>query len=115
MSAFKPNWRKADDFPSGYNDLSMDAKRAISHERLRLLHIYAQSHPHGDAQIIGNRCALVVLRDAISAAIATGPDAKTTAMTADGEGFEVHIILDDTAWDGPKWQAREMPYCDDTP
>ena len=83
-------------------------RKTVLRERLRLLHVYGQVDQHAPAEIVGNRAALTVLRDAIDAALAGdgAPEVSTSAMTADGEGFMVSVLLDDRPWEHPAWETR---------
>lgn len=107
---FKPDWRVSDDLPDGYNDLPVKERERICSERLRLLHIYAQTHEHGNARIVGNPNGLIVLRDAIDAAL-KDKTAQTVALVADGEGYRIDIERNDREWRGGGWDNKRLPYC----
>jgi hypothetical protein len=34
-------------------------------------------------------------------------------MVADGEGYDAHVVCDDSDWRGEVWQHRELPYTAD--
>lgn len=106
---FKPDWARDHDNPDGINSLSPVEARRVMCERVRLLHIYAQPDNHCTALIVGNRNALIVLRDAIDAALASGK-AETGAVTTDGEGYSVEIVRDNNDWTSPSWKKRSLPY-----
>lgn len=109
---FSPNWRDPrGDLPDDHNDLPEDERYRLMAERCRLLHIYGQASWHGTARIVGNRNALIVLRDAIDAALSEGK-AETSASTTDGEGYGVEIELVDAAWESPAWETRPPSYID---
>lgn len=74
-----------------------------------LLHIYGQSSWHSPALIVGNRCALSAIRDAISTALESGK-AECYAMAWDGEDYSVEITLDDNRWEHPSWETKPTPY-----
>jgi hypothetical protein len=60
-----------------------------------VLHIYAQPYWHQCAFVVGDREALVKLREQIDAAIQGGPGKSETwfeSFTNDGEGFETHVV-----------------------
>lgn len=59
-------------------------------ERTPWLHIRSQTRNHGQAEVIGTRAGLVVLRDAINAALDSGKS-ETTAFASDGEGYGVFV------------------------
>ena len=80
---------------------------------VRLLHLYAQPAEHDDAWIVGNRTALVAFAQAIQDAFTSG-EGSTDAFTADGEGFTLHVRLDDTPMSSPSWIKRAVPYTDET-
>jgi hypothetical protein len=56
-----------------------------------ILHIHSQLLWHDDAWILGNRAALVALRDAVDAALRDG-QSSITAFVSDGEGFVVNVV-----------------------
>ena len=58
----------------------------------KVLHIYSQSQPHGEAYIVGDVKALMSLRDAIDHAIASGYGSPCGVYSQDGEGYPVIII-----------------------
>lgn len=79
---------------------------------IALLHLYGQGHWHDDAYIVGNTRGLTALRDAITKALAdndNGPD-EAEVSVADGEGYGVVIIRDDTSWLGAFWSQLALPY-----
>ena len=80
---------------------------------VRLLHLYAQPAEHDDAWIVGNRTALVAFAQAIQDAFTSG-EGSTDAFTADGEGFTLHVRLDDTPTSSPSWVRRAVPYTDES-
>ncbi len=106
--SFKPDFR-SDDFPENYNDLPARERERLMKERVRLLHVYAQYCWHSECRIVGNRNALIVLRDAIDEALRKGK-AETGAMVTDGEGYTVEVELCDAAWDSDKWERQPLPY-----
>lgn len=61
--------------------------------RKNLLHIFAQSIYHGDAQIHGSNDALRRLGEALIKASKTGQGREThiAMMASDGEGYRVYI------------------------
>lgn len=76
------------------------------------LHVYAQQAPHDEAFIVGNREALLALRRAINAALASG-QGKADASVADGEGFSIHVILQEGDIYSPEWLMVAVPYTGD--
>lgn len=109
--AFAPDHKTESDLPTNFNDLSEADREALLVERVRLLHVYAQRRWHGELRIVGNRNALVALRDAIDAALVNGVT-TTSAMTTDGEGYPVIIEPDHSRWDSRSWESRKLPYTD---
>jgi hypothetical protein len=60
------------------------------------LHVYAQSHEHDEAYLIGTRNALLELRDAIDVALSNKARRRESASVADfftseGEGFSLYV------------------------
>jgi hypothetical protein len=107
---FKPDFRsKNDDIPRDYNKLSERDRERMMKERVRLLHIYAQFCWHSECRIVGNKNALIVLRDAIDEALKKGKS-ETGAMTSDGEGYTVEIEMLDADWESDRWRRQPMPY-----
>jgi hypothetical protein len=83
---------------------------------MRLLHVYGPSAHHDEVFIVGNRAALVGLRAAIDAALDEGNRfraATTESFVVDGEGFDTHVMLEDSAWDGEFWKTVALPYTAD--
>lgn len=108
--AFYPDFRnQRDDLPENHNDLPAEERCRLLEERVRLLHIYAQYVWHGEAKIVGNRNALICLRDAIDDALKNGKS-ETTAMVTDGEGYGIEIELCDKDWESFEWQNKPLPY-----
>lgn len=109
---FKPDFRnRRSDLPENYNDLPERERLAVSDERTRLLHIFSQLQWHSPASIIGNRNGLTVLRDAIDDALGSG-SSETFAMTSDGEGYSIHVTVEDSPWHHEAWKHIAMPYTD---
>lgn len=57
----------------------------------RKLHIYGQQSWHGDAYIIGNKEALLGLREGIDRALNENKGAHTQ-FAADGEGYNLFVV-----------------------
>ena len=80
----------------------------------RLLHVYGQYSKHDEVYIVGNKEALTKLRDSLNSALSKKFDEEGVElhaiefMTGDGEGYEMHIIRNDTAWTG--WSKLGLPY-----
>jgi hypothetical protein len=109
--AFAPDYRTENDLPANFNDLPEQEREALLNERIRLLHVYAQGQWHGELRIVGNRNALLALRDALDAALVNGVT-ETSAMTTDGEGYPIVIEPDHGRWDSRSWESRALPYTD---
>jgi len=81
---------------------------------MNLMNIYPQIAEHTEAKIVGNKEALVLLRDAIDRAIKEGKSA-TPSMTeavifaTDGEGYEIQVERMPDSWDDKKWEGH-TPY-----
>jgi len=81
----------------------MTAKKEEYHGKL---HIYSQSHPHDDAVIVGDRTALVALRDAIGRALETTESSMNT-FTNDGEGYSIFVRVRE---DDNYYNRVSLPY-----
>lgn len=83
----------------------------MSADRLNCLHIYAQEYGHDQAYVVGEREALIALRDAIDRVLANEEDNKETfeAYAGDGEGFDVIVrCVDNTVF-----EELMLPYTDE--
>lgn len=79
------------------------------------LHIYAQQAWHDPAFVIGNREALICLRDAINSALKNGLDDQSNNLgqeyfTSDGEGYPVIVLVEEN---NKKWIDYAVPYTKD--
>jgi hypothetical protein len=63
----------------------------LSEAELPHLHIYGQGYWHDDVWLQGSRAGLKALRDAIDRCLAESASARSLAITADGEGYNVVI------------------------
>ncbi len=70
------------------------------------LHIYPQYAWHSEAFIVGNKEALIHLRDALNEAINKGLS-KTIFFAADGEGYDVHVLEESRT---ERWNELREPY-----
>ena len=77
-----------------------------------LLHVYGQYSQHDTVYITGNRAALRQLAGILSQVSLsdTGTKLETGFMTADGEGYDVHILLEDSSWQADYWAKLGLPY-----
>lgn len=78
-----------------------------------ILHIYGQGGWHDAALLLGDRDALIRLRDAVDEAIASGAG-RCDVFTGDGEGYPVLVVrheetelvllpyTEEDAWDARK-------------
>lgn len=73
-----------------------------------LCHLYGQRYWHDEAYMIGNRIALVELREAIDIALKNG-EKRIVSSSADGEGYELFIKCVEDDFD---WEEIELPYHD---
>lgn len=71
-----------------------------------LLHVHGQYSPRGPVAILGNRSALVALRNAVDRALTAGC-ARFEATVADGQPCTVGIQCDNTE---TIWPRRALPY-----
>jgi hypothetical protein len=72
------------------------------------LHVYAQESWHEEAYIVGDRNALMRLRNQIDRVLAPGLGTeKEPFFTFDGEGFDLHVVN----LEGEEgWNRLAMPY-----
>jgi hypothetical protein len=72
-----------------------------------LIHLWPGASFHEDVYIVGNRRGLEKIKARIDSVLNSGGPEKTEVMTADGEGYSIHIILaeDDT--------KLALPYTED--
>lgn len=75
----------------------------------RVLHVYGPEVSGGEVWIRGSGPALVWLAQALQEATILG-HAVHTFTTADGQEFEVRVMMDNTPADSPSWQRSELPY-----
>ena len=73
-----------------------------------VLHCYAQHSWHLDAYISGSRDALVMLRDAIDAALNTGV-AECEVFASDGEAYSIYVV----AMSDSDAKRQVVPYTSD--
>lgn len=78
-----------------------------------LLHIHSQDWWHQPAYIVGNSQGLRQLLVAIERTLEEKKDQGTEVFAADGEGYPVFVLLDDTPWTGDRWTRAELPYTDE--
>lgn len=78
-----------------------------------VLHIHGQSRWHMSAVVVGNRAALLGLRDAIDRALKGECRAAVETFSADGEGYEVEVRLRDADMGAPEWNNARLPYFDE--
>lgn len=80
------------------------------------LHIFAQPYWHQAAFIVGDREALVRLKEALDAVLDTNnagydtAEASFDAFTADGEGYKTIILCRE---ENDVWNKIAMPYTDE--
>ena len=72
----------------------------------RIVHLYSQEQAHDAAFIMGDLSGLIALRHAIDDALNQG-SARVDLYTADGEGYPLIIIRQDSAFD---WKTTMLPY-----
>ena len=78
-----------------------------------VIHIHAQEAWHDEAYLVGNRKALEKLKELIEQALKNENTANSVFYVADGEGFDLHVVLDDNDWQSESWQKAELPYRDE--
>jgi hypothetical protein len=87
----------------------------------KMCHVHGQHGPHGEAKIVMNRDALLALIEKANLLLepTEGPGKVIEVSinvpnlyAADGEGFELFLVLDDNDWQSDSWQERTIPYRD---
>lgn len=73
------------------------------------LHLYAQPSWHEEAWICGEREALQRLHEALGRALSSGTPQQMPAMSGDGEGYTLHIVIADAE----QMQTIATPYTDE--
>jgi hypothetical protein len=81
-------------------------RNAESFYRIPLLHMHGQPSWHDDAFIVGNREALLMLRQAIDKALETSTG-EMQPFVSDGEGYDMHVYLET---DPEYWDEASFPY-----
>jgi len=83
----------------------------VTMDKPTLLHVYEHYAHHDDVWLVGNVDGLLALRNAIDRVLNT-PDKAACAevMAADGEGYAVQVICEDTPWQGERWPHLFLPY-----
>ncbi len=77
----------------------------------KLLHIYGQDYWHCPVLIVGQKNALEKLRDAIDHALQED-HGTCTACANDGEGYDVHVVMENSNWGDSVWTTMQVPYTD---
>lgn len=77
-----------------------------------LLHVHGQEIWHDGVYLIGNRAGLEKLRKAIDEALRDGMDTRELTA-ADGEEYLLTVTLDNSGWQGERWQKALLPYTSD--
>lgn len=80
---------------------------AADFDKLPWCHVYAQYAWHGELTIEGTREALVILREAIEAALTSGMDSDSASLfTTDGEGYHAVVRIRNRAY----LERQPLPY-----
>lgn len=79
----------------------------IYKNKIKLLHIYGQDFWHTCGYIVGNKEALIALKNAIEIALDEG-EGVVDVYVNDGEGYDVHVIRDNS-----DWKYKAVPYTDE--
>jgi len=74
-----------------------------------VVHIYSQEDQHDDAFIIANREGLLTIQKAISNALEK-KKSIAKVYVADGEGYDVKILMNNTEWPSNDWNVLAIPY-----
>jgi hypothetical protein len=78
------------------------------------LHLYAQKYQHADAEIIGNREALVMLRESLNKALSLdyvgGKRSKIEVFTNDGEGYSLFVRCVESDTVDRQFDGYRLPY-----
>ena len=83
--------------------------------KIDLLHVYGQRAHHDDVFIVGNRSALKKLKKAIEEVLSKkeGGESIIAVSVNDGEGYDLHITMDNSNWEKERWNKRAVPYTAD--
>lgn len=79
---------------------------------LPLIHIYPQTYNHEPIFIVSSRDGLLQLQKTINEALEKG-EGESILISADGEGYECKIIMNNENWQSPFWQRMQLPYADE--
>jgi len=74
-----------------------------------IVHIYSQEDQHDDAFIIANREGLLIMQKAIFNALEK-KKSIAKVYVADGEGYNVKILMNNTEWPSNNWNVLAIPY-----
>lgn len=77
-----------------------------------LVHVYPQVAWHDDVFIVANKEGLLALQRAISGALKKGKGVEEVTV-ADGECYNVKILLNDASWPSDAWKLLALPYTAD--
>jgi len=77
-----------------------------------LVHIYPQVAWHDDVFVVANKEGLLALQRAIYGALKKGKGVAEVYV-ADGEGYDVKILLHDAVWPSDEWKRLAVPYTAD--
>lgn len=76
-----------------------------------IIHVYAQEREHRDALIVANLASRGSLLARIKQAL-EADQAQCEVFVADGEGYNLKVILDANDCQSKSWSERPLPYTD---
>jgi hypothetical protein len=77
-----------------------------------LVHVYPQTAWHDDVFVVANKEGLLALQRAVNGALKKGKGVAKVSV-ADGEGYDVKVLLYNVSWPSKEWKTLALPYTAD--